>query len=120
MTLKVVQGLVGSSKNLLPPAEKVVAPKTAESVATSFKGVVAAATAVSLASEAVVTTIRSVSRTAQASEVRSPVEAEKLARKVASEIGPEGSEGSRSEALDAHSGLDVVSRSGKGGGDLLL
>jgi hypothetical protein len=120
MSLKVVQGLVGSLSNLPPPAEKAAPRETVESLAQSFKGVVAAASVVSAASEAVVTTIRASSRAAQTSELRSPDDAEKLARKVAKNIESSERSDSKGEALEAHSGLDVVSRSGKGSGDLLF
>jgi hypothetical protein len=120
MTLKVVQGLVGSLSSVPTPVEKATPRETAESLAQTFKGVVAAASAVSAASEAVVTTIRSSARTAQASEIRSPDDAERLARKIAKSIESNEASSNKGEALEAHSGLDVVSRSGKGSGDLLL
>jgi hypothetical protein len=120
MTLKVVQGLVGSLSSAPVSAGKATPRETAESLAQTFKGVVAAASAVTAASEAVVTTIRGSTRTAQSTELRSPDEAEKLARKVAKSIQGSEASTSKGEALEAHSGLDVVSRSGKGSGDLLL
>ncbi len=120
MTLKVIQGLV--SPNARTGTEVATAAKASSrpttqsqtapvvSVQQSLQNVVATAKSVSSAGEAVITTVRSASR-ASSSELRSSDDAEKLARKIARDLG----EGREEEALFSHSGLDTIGRSGRGG-----
>lgn len=126
MTLTVVKGLVATPVRHSPseagsaPAAQAAPAQTTQSqtkptqhdAARSVEGVISAAQSATVATEAVVTTIRATQKSAAFKEIRSTEDAEKIARKIAKEI--DGGERD-AEALAAHSGLDAVGRSGKNG-----